>query len=70
MQRSARYFWRDGHPCVSVSASDLRMCGLSGIEPQEPAGIQKGACGTGIWYLSVWTDPASDGRIYAEYDTG
>ena len=46
------------------------MCGLSGIEPKEPAGIQKGACGTGIWYLSVWTDPASDGRIYAEYDTG
>lgn len=63
-------FWCDGYPCVSVSDSDLRMCGISGFEPQESTGIQKGACGTAILYLSVWTDPASDGRIYAKYDTG
>ena len=63
-------FWCDGYPCVSVSESDLRMCGISGFEPQESTGIQKGACGTAVLYLSVWTDPASDGRIYAKYDTG
>ena len=39
-------------------------------KPQESTGIQKGACGTAVLYLSVWTDPASDGRIYAKYDTG
>ena len=67
---TAKQSLTSGFPCVSVSDSDLRMCGISGFEPQESTGIQKGACGTAVLYLSVWTDPASDGRIYAKYDTG